>query len=653
VPCARRLDDVTATFPEAMSRFARAVGCADSSRVVLSGAGGFIPEEALILGDGFSFTNTGLAPNEAAYKAGMATMRGGLSAAVQNVRGETDAALAEMALALGHSGLSGASALPWIYQAMATNVPAFATGKSVVPSRQITRGASTTTGTGNGVLTRLAIDRYGYPLENDTPEPILMTCRQDVTLGTNPGQESFDCFANGAPAGDVFQIWTAGFGDGLQAPSGAAIGVTADTAASLGVQNPSFNASSGTGVNFVLTGWTLASGSAANMNVSTTPADIYRASAIEGSTPGSLRFPYVAVEVTAVAAGSNGAVLPQATIFATNPIAAGFPTSGTFTINTTLGYQQVAYTGITAGSFTGCTGGTGTLATGNYIGLNFVTSITQTLASNGGSLDAARAYFSRLAANRSNYGGVGTVTVQVGSRSWSLYLNTQIGFVPVSPPLASPTDAANGQNLWFPNFDTNNFSVTITVSVGLGTIVIDDFSWGPFTSVAGKLLWVGGGSTNFLYGDTITFTDTEGLTPINGVINHWLSRLYPPWNFPAAVLPAAPVAAPLVVQGGAAAGPTAGVHYFAVSFVTATGESPPGPVSLPFNATGANGANLSAIPTGPGGTTARNVYMTRANGNPLSLYFAVQLAGNVATTLTVVTQDAALTQFSPSTADPP
>jgi hypothetical protein len=75
---------------------------------------------------------------------------------------------------------------------------------------------------------------------------------------------------------------------------------------------------------------------------------------------------------TAVTAGSNGAVLPQATINVAST--AGFP-PGTFADPTavppTLGLQtgtsswtSVTYTGTTSTSFTGCSGGAGTLATG-------------------------------------------------------------------------------------------------------------------------------------------------------------------------------------------------------------------------------------------------------------------------------------------------
>lgn len=68
---------------------------------------------------------------------------------------------------------------------------------------------------------------------------------------------------------------------------------------------------------------------------------------------------------TTIAAGSNGASLPQATI---NVIStSGFPSSGTVYIVTSAGTQTVTYTGITATTFTGGSGGTGTMSTGGGV----------------------------------------------------------------------------------------------------------------------------------------------------------------------------------------------------------------------------------------------------------------------------------------------
>jgi hypothetical protein len=68
---------------------------------------------------------------------------------------------------------------------------------------------------------------------------------------------------------------------------------------------------------------------------------------------------------TSIAAASNSAILPQSTIFVATTT--GFAASGSVEIMTASGTQTVAYTGIAGNSFTGCTGGTGALATGNAV----------------------------------------------------------------------------------------------------------------------------------------------------------------------------------------------------------------------------------------------------------------------------------------------
>lgn len=68
---------------------------------------------------------------------------------------------------------------------------------------------------------------------------------------------------------------------------------------------------------------------------------------------------------TTIAAGSNGAALPQATIsVAATTI---FASAGSLTITTSAGSETVTYTGKTSTTFTGCAGGTGTMSTGGAV----------------------------------------------------------------------------------------------------------------------------------------------------------------------------------------------------------------------------------------------------------------------------------------------
>ncbi len=68
---------------------------------------------------------------------------------------------------------------------------------------------------------------------------------------------------------------------------------------------------------------------------------------------------------TTIAAGSNGASLPQATINVASTV--GFPAAGMLCVTTGSGVQIVTYTGTSPTTFTGCTGGTGTMATGGAV----------------------------------------------------------------------------------------------------------------------------------------------------------------------------------------------------------------------------------------------------------------------------------------------
>jgi hypothetical protein len=88
---------------------------------------------------------------------------------------------------------------------------------------------------------------------------------------------------------------------------------------------------------------------------------------------------------TTIAAGSNGASLPQGTINVASTT--GFSTSGSLTIETTTGTQTVTYTGTTATTFTGCAGGSGTMSTGGLV--RAVVRTTVAVASNGSVLPQA------------------------------------------------------------------------------------------------------------------------------------------------------------------------------------------------------------------------------------------------------------------------
>jgi len=88
-------------------------------------------------------------------------------------------------------------------------------------------------------------------------------------------------------------------------------------------------------------------------------------SAIFLTAGGTLPFGGPAQQATQVAAGSNAVTLPAGTVNVASTT--GFATAGQFTVLSSVGAQQVAYTGKTGTTFTGCTGGVGTLYTGQKV----------------------------------------------------------------------------------------------------------------------------------------------------------------------------------------------------------------------------------------------------------------------------------------------
>lgn len=102
-------------------------------------------------------------------------------------------------------------------------------------------------------------------------------------------------------------------------------------------------------------------------------------------------------------------------------------------------------------------------------------------------------------------------------------------------------------------------------------------------------------------------------------------------------LPAAPTAA-----AGAAGNVNVGTHSWKVTFVSAAGETAPSVASATLNiATSAKQVNLTNIPVGPGGTTARMIYRTVA-GNAAPWKLVTTIANNSATSVTDNVADASL-----------
>jgi len=276
--------------------------------------------------------------------------------------------------------------------------------------------------------------------------------------------------------------------------------------------------------------------------------------------------------------------------------------------------------------------------------------ITQQIAPNNtaGQL-ALTAYLERLAWNGSIGSWSGSMTVTVGTKSvsvssgasgWQLLLRTL------------------NKNLWAQNFEEAGLAVTIAVTVVSGTARIDDFCWSAFTSVGGKLFWAGGGSTNWIVNDSFQAVDSEPSTPSK--VQNWIRLMFPGYWLPSAVLPAAPVAAATLANSGSGTTVTNGGHVGYVTFVTAAGESALGPASNIAQTVSGNSISWTGIPTGPGGTTARGIYRTRAltggvgsaSAASAQPYLVAYIANNSATTYTDSVADGSLTLQPGTIGDP-
>lgn len=562
------MSTATATWPQIMQRLQETAALAENQRTSLAGT--YLTNEATILGDGVPFDAFDAPP----YSQNLQAARSGASSFVQQAFAGADQVLVELTKAAGLPQTAQQTILPAgppfqttptpLYDFMAAASTSIFASAPLIPSRVFTYGTPTygASNVGTGTLLRLTVDRYGFPLETGFAETLNWTCLVDAQSGAVVGQEQFG--AVGQPFRDALTWYATGYGSGIGNQTPALItGVTGNTTQPL-VTNPSFSAYTGTsfGSDFVLTGWTLASGSASSMGVSTSAGDIYRSCSIE------------------------------------NP-AGALKVSGTV-------------------------------------------SITQTLASKSQSLSQIAAMMSQLAVNFSVHTGTGSVTVQIGSQSWTVNSGVA-GWNLLRPSIAKA--------LYFANFDTGSLAVTITITVtsGAGTyIVVDDFNWAPWTQVGGTLWWLIGGQTNFLYGDTIQSVDTE----TGAIIQRWLARRYGS-QFPCAVLPTAPVTAATVALSGTAGVVTAGGHLCWVSYVTAVADSPLGLVSNVVYADGTHKLDWSAIPTGPGGTTKRRLWRSKSGdvGNAPTPYLVTTINDNATTTYADNVADAALLLVPGSYAD--
>jgi len=202
---------------------------------------------------------------------------------------------------------------------------------------------------------------------------------------------------------------------------------------------------------------------------------------------------------TTVAAASNSQVL-SGTYVLNVSYTNGMPSSGILTVVSTAGIQTVTYTGKTTTSFTGCTGGTGTIHTGNAVLVNSAGSgafTSQTLSisavtGNGVSpIVVTTSSTASLFSDQQVYisGVTGNTAANGPFRAWPQN-STQLALYPQGNPSYSTTGNGNytGGGTIYNNGTCLNYSQVALVGLNLGTlsqlgmgpVVVENCSFGGF-----------------------------------------------------------------------------------------------------------------------------------------------------------------------------
>ena len=157
----------------------------------------------------------------------------------------------------------------------------FAEGSERVLTRTFTYGAiASVGGTGDGTIHRLTEEKYGFAIENATPEIKNFRCRADKLSGTQLHQELFEIRGE-----DVPRDFVSGH-VGAQRIGTLACRSADDSLAF--VSNPSFNNRAGTdAVPTAITDWAFTT-AITNFDIERT--DVYRTAVHEGDNPGAVRF---------------------------------------------------------------------------------------------------------------------------------------------------------------------------------------------------------------------------------------------------------------------------------------------------------------------------------------------------------------------------
>lgn len=254
--------------------------------------------------------------------------------------------------------------------------------------------------------------------------------------------------------------------------------------------------------------------------------------------------------------------------------------------------------------------------------------VSQNINVSGNTFISTAPYFFAVAWNRQVYNCTGgTLTLTVGGISVSVVISAQTGWQILVIPI--------GKKSWFKNFNANTLAIQVAVS-GLtgGALLVDDVIICPFQFIDGTWITPLGGSTLWLRYDKYQYQDQ--LFGNDSILQQWIGWRTYGSSFPSAIStpPASPAITATAASGGAI---TTGLHSWYCTFVgsTGVGESAAGAHSNQLNiGSGNQTVNLTTIPLGPAGTTARNIYRTVAGdtGSP-------KLVGTISDNVTTIFTD--------------
>lgn len=239
-------------------------------------------------------------------------------------------------------------------------------------------------------------------------------------------------------------------------------------------------------------------------------------------------------------------------------------------------------------------------------------------------------------------GWTGDVRIDWGSKSKTITLDgTEVGWFTT---LKLPVD----KNLYLKNYNQDDIGLKITVtktSAAATRLLIDSIKVVRWKAYDNQWILPISGRTAWLKGDRGVFADTETGAKIQRMFHRGLGA-----SLPSA--PVAPASAPTVALAGAGAGNVDnGTHSYKVTYrrlISDTDYAESGPSAVSGTVTVADKTvdgkvSLTAIPTGPSGTSQRRLWRTAAGlavPGPWKLF--ATLNDNTTTVYTDNTADAGL-----------